>query len=85
MEFKALELSLTECVATLQEMFDAGRRVYVHCSAGVERAPSVVVAYLHWLRNMELDDAVTFVKERRACSPRTEIIRRASRSLDTAD
>lgn len=31
-------------------------RVYVHCTAGLGRAPAVVIAYLFWFKDMGLDE-----------------------------
>lgn len=53
-----------------------GRRVYVHCNAGFNRAPSVAIAYLHAHAGLSLDEAHIFVKERRACAPYLSTLRR---------
>lgn len=31
-------------------------RVYVHCTAGLGRAPAVIIAYLFWFKDMGLDE-----------------------------
>ena len=31
-------------------------RVYVHCTAGLGRAPAVIIAYLFWFTDMGLDE-----------------------------
>lgn len=49
----------------LNKMIQAGKKVYIHCTAGMGRAPAVAVAWLCWVKNMELDEAVTFVKKHR--------------------
>lgn len=65
-------------VAALDALLKAGHTTYVHCSAGINRAPSTVIAYLHWVEGWELDRAVAHVTERRACDPYVEAIRLAS-------
>ena len=35
-------------------------RVYVHCTAGLGRAPAVCIAYLYWWCGMDLDDAYKY-------------------------
>lgn len=40
-----------------------GGRVYVHCTAGMGRAPSAAIAFLYWVRNMDLDEARAYVAE----------------------
>ena len=73
-----LRRRLPACVQALDELLRAGHTVYVHCSAGVNRSPSTVVAYLHWVQGMALDEAVSFVTQRRSCDPYVEAIRLAT-------
>ncbi len=75
---EALRRKLPECVQALDELLRAGHVVYVHCSAGMNRSPSVVVAYLHWVRGLGLDEAVDYVLERHPCDPYVEAIRLAT-------
>ncbi len=55
-----------------------GHTVYVHCSAGMNRSPSTVVAYLHWTQGMTLDEALDVVMQRRFCDPYMDAIRQAT-------
>jgi len=41
---------LPECVRVLDELLQSGHTVYVHCSGGINRSPTVVIAYLMELR-----------------------------------
>jgi hypothetical protein len=75
--------NLPNAAATLAELVAAGCTVYVHCSAGVNRSPSVVIAYLHWLEGWSLDDAAAHVRERRPCHPVLEAIRDATWDKDS--
>jgi protein-tyrosine phosphatase len=43
--------------------------VYLHCNAGMNRAPTVAVAYLYVHQTMPLAAARDFVKQRHACVP----------------
>lgn len=36
-------------------------RVYVHCTAGLGRAPAVCIAYMFWFKDMGLDEVSTQV------------------------
>jgi len=48
----------------------AGReRVYLHCNAGLNRAPTLAIAYLRAHGGMSLDEALAHVKKRRSCGP----------------
>ena len=73
-----LREKLPTCVRALEELLEAGRTVYLHCTAGVNRSPTVAVAYIHKCRGWDLEKAVTFVMERRNCSPEVDAIRLAA-------
>ncbi len=49
----------------LKKLIDEGNKVYVHCTAGMGRAASVVVMYLTLYGGMTPEDACKFVKEKR--------------------
>ncbi len=53
----------------LAELVGSGERVYLHCNAGLNRAPTLAIAYLRAHCDMSLDDACAWVKARRACGP----------------
>src|SRR5437762_2105326 len=61
--------SVTELFDDLHALIDEGRRVYLHCNAGLNRAPTIAIAHMRAHRNMSLDEAVAYVKARRACGP----------------
>ena len=69
--------NLPACVQALDELVRAGHRVYVHCTMGMGRSPSVVIAYLHWVQGWDFDKAVEHVTRCRPCMPGLEAIRRA--------
>lgn len=47
----------------------AGATVYLHCNAGMNRAPTAAIAYLHVHGRLGLAAAVALVKQRRLCVP----------------
>ena len=53
----------------LHRLIASGRRVFLHCNAGLNRAPTLAVGYLRAHGKMSLDEAVAHVKQRRACGP----------------
>ncbi|PYV28087.1 MAG: hypothetical protein DMG24_02980 [Acidobacteria bacterium] len=79
-DYDALHLryKLPECVRALDRLLTPGHLVYLHCTAGVGRSPSVAIAYLHWCGAWALDDAAAHVIGRRVCSPNVEAIRLAN-------
>jgi protein-tyrosine phosphatase len=69
-----LQTCLPDSVAALERMLKQGHSVYVHCSAGVNRSPTVVAAYLHWCLGYELFQALIHLHACRRCLPDTEAI-----------
>jgi protein-tyrosine phosphatase len=70
-----LQRKLPECVLALDEMLKARHIVYLHCTAGVSRSPTVAAAYLHWCLAWPLEKALMCVCGARDCSPNAEAIR----------
>lgn len=69
-----LQEKLPECVRALDRLLGAGHSVYLHCTAGANRSPTVAIAYLHWRQGWDLDRAIAHVKERRQCAPDADAI-----------
>eukprot|EP00744_Colponema_vietnamica_P009036 GILI01012867.1.p1 GENE.GILI01012867.1~~GILI01012867.1.p1 ORF type:complete len:203 (+),score=28.47 GILI01012867.1:216-824(+) len=46
---------------------DNGKRIYVHCEAGVSRSATIVIQYLMTRLGYTLEDAYYLVKEKRSC------------------
>jgi protein-tyrosine phosphatase len=65
----ALRTRLDDSVAQVAALIAAGGRVYLHCNAGLNRAPTVAIAYLHLHHGHSLDAACALVKSRRPCVP----------------
>lgn len=79
-DFDAVDLQdkLPACVSTLHWLLESGHTVYLHCSAGAGRSPTVAIAYLSWRCGWSLEQAVAHVTQCRPCSPNVEAIRLAS-------
>ncbi len=73
-----LREKLPECVRVLDSLLKAGHSVYLHCTAGTGRSPTVAIAYLHWCLGWGLDEAIVYVKQLRQTSPNLEAIRLAN-------
>lgn len=78
-DFDPLELlwKLPDCVATVERILTAGETLYLHCTAGVNRSPTVAVAYLHDRLHWPLDQAIEHVRSCRNCCPDEMVIRKA--------
>jgi protein-tyrosine phosphatase len=68
-DFDRLELlwKLPECVATVERILTAGDILYLHCTAGVNRSPTVAAAYLHGCLHWLLEQALEHVRGGRNC------------------
>jgi protein-tyrosine phosphatase len=72
-----LRKKLLQCVDTLERLLAAGHTVYLHCTAGIGRSPTVAIGYLHCCLGWELGASVRYVKQVRQCSPHVEALRLA--------
>ena len=68
-EFEFLADRLPVIVDLVHRHVDTGATAYLHCNAGMNRAPTAAIAYMHARCGMSLADAVAFVKARRSCVP----------------
>jgi len=65
---------LPASVTLLQRMLAVGHTVYLHCTAGKERSPTVALGYLSLCRGMELQQAVTHITQIRDCQPKAQVV-----------
>lgn len=56
---------LAEPVKALNSLLAVSHRVYVHCNAGVCRAPATVLGYLCHYREFEIDTGLAYLREKR--------------------
>jgi protein-tyrosine phosphatase len=80
----ALRRGLPKCVCALDELMRSGHTVYVHCSAGINRSPSTVIAYLYWIEGQDLDEAAAHVMQCRCCDPYLDAIKLATEDRQKA-
>ena len=52
---------LPHAVATLAALQSSGHRTYVHCTAGLGRAPLVVLTYLILVERLDPEDAISMI------------------------
>ena len=71
----AMAARLDHAVGLLESLLNAGERVYLHCNAGMNRAPTIAVAYLHRCRGHSLAEACAAVKQVRPCVPYMSVLR----------
>ena len=56
---------LPEPVKALDQMLTEGRRVYVHCNAGICRAPATVLTYFCHFREVPLEQGLAALRKER--------------------
>jgi protein-tyrosine phosphatase len=60
---------LGDALRCLESLLGGKERVYLHCNAGLNRAPTLAIAWLRANAGMSLNEAMAHVKKRRACGP----------------
>ena len=72
---------LPSAVSALNGLIDSGHSVYLHCTAGVNRSPTVAIAWLVTHRGHSLEEAVEhFLSIRRVAVPDLGVLRRYAAS-----
>lgn len=71
---RALLAGLDAAVKAVAELRAANHRVYLHCTAGVNRSPTVAIAYLIRHKGLDLDTAWAQVTERRPSMPNRNVL-----------
>lgn len=67
--------SLDAAVAAVHVAVESHGKVYVHCSAGLNRSPTVIIAYLVRHRSMTLEEALAWVMGRHDCVPYPDVVK----------
>ncbi|KAK9714375.1 hypothetical protein RND81_06G089600 [Saponaria officinalis] len=60
-----------------------GGVAYIHCTAGMGRAPAVALAYMYWVQGYGLNEAHKLLLSKRACCPKLESIKSATADILT--
>ncbi|GAA0141637.1 protein phosphatase [Lithospermum erythrorhizon] len=82
----SLRNGLPKAVSLLDEAISEGKgRAYVHCTAGLGRAPAVAIAYMFWFCDMNLSTAYDTLTSKRPCGPNRTAIRGATYDLAKDD
>ena len=72
-----LRAKLCNAIQALSRLLAEGHTVYLHCTAGIGRAPTVAIGYLHTCLGWKLEEAINHVKLARECAPHVEALRLA--------
>ncbi len=81
-DVESLLLDLPRCVEALEAaMAPRGSRVYLHCTAGMNRSPTVAAAFLMRANGFHAKEAYQYVKARRHCMPYLHVLERYETSV----
>jgi dual specificity MAP kinase phosphatase len=62
----SLTQTILEYLDSSNQFIEEAERVFVHCAAGVNRSPAIVIAYLMKKNLWTYEESFAFVKARRA-------------------
>ena len=71
-----LEQRILDAGDMLDQILAVGHKAYVHCTAGMERAPATVISYLIQADALSLADAHAEVTSKRNCAPFVDVLER---------
>ncbi|KAL2525920.1 Phosphoglucan phosphatase DSP4 [Abeliophyllum distichum] len=79
-----LRVRLPAVVSKLHKAINQNRGVtYVHCTAGLGRAPAVALAYMFWVQGYKLSEAHNLLMSKRPCFPKLDAIKSATADILT--
>jgi protein-tyrosine phosphatase len=80
---EALGVELPVCIKELETALAQGwAKVYLHCTAGVNRSPTVAAAYLMKSRGWTAQHAYDYLTEKRNCKPYLKILQNYEEALN---
>ncbi|KAG4997921.1 hypothetical protein JHK82_028697 [Glycine max] len=85
-DFDAFDLRrrLPAVVSKLYKAINSnGGVTYIHCTAGLGRAPAVALAYMFWVLGYKLNEAHTLLQSKRSCFPKLDAIKSATADILT--
>ena len=75
-------MMLPEAVRMVNLLVSKGHSVYVHCTAGINRATLTAVAYLYFVQGLRRDEALAMVTNcRKIANPYMDCMSEAKRRL----
>ncbi|XVE68734.1 hypothetical protein DITRI_Ditri09bG0093100 [Diplodiscus trichospermus] len=79
-----LRMRLPAVVSKLHKAINRnGGVTYIHCTAGLGRAPTVAMAYMFWVQGYKLSKAHRLLLSKRSCCPKLDAIKSATADILT--
>lgn len=77
-----LRMRLPAVVSKLYKAINRNRGIsYIHCTAGMGRAPAVALAYMYWVQGYRLSEAHRLLLSKRSCCPKLDAIKSATADI----
>ena len=70
-----LQRRLEGGVNALQDLIEH-QTVYLHCSAGINRSPTIAIAFLMKSKQMSLEEALDYFRKKHYCEPYIEALKK---------
>uniref|UniRef100_A0A803MIR9 Tyrosine specific protein phosphatases domain-containing protein n=1 Tax=Chenopodium quinoa TaxID=63459 RepID=A0A803MIR9_CHEQI len=78
-----LRMRLPAVVSKLYKAMNRnGGIAYIHCTAGMGRAPAVALAYMYWVQGYRLNEAHRLLLSKRSCCPKLDAIKSATADIE---
>lgn len=85
-DFDAFDLRM-RLPAVVSKLYKAINRnggvTYIHCTAGLGRAPATALAYMFWVQGYKLSEAHKLLMSKRSCFPKLDAIKSATADILT--
>ncbi|XP_028780382.1 phosphoglucan phosphatase DSP4, amyloplastic-like [Neltuma alba] len=79
-----LRMRLPTVVSKLYKAINRnGGMTYIHCTAGLGRAPGAALAYMFWIQGYRLNEAYRLLLSKRSCFPKLDAIKSATADILT--
>ncbi|KAL3323743.1 hypothetical protein AABB24_038083 [Solanum stoloniferum] len=79
-----LRLRLPAVISILNNAINRnGGVTYIHCTAGLGRAPAVALTYMFWVQGYKLSEAFDLLMSKRSCFPKLDAIKSATADILT--
>lgn len=73
-QLEDLRDKLPDCAKAVDELAREGHIIYLHCTAGINRSPTVAIGYLYSCLGYDMETAIRTVKDSRVCDPYLEAL-----------
>ncbi|XP_057476617.1 phosphoglucan phosphatase DSP4, amyloplastic-like [Actinidia eriantha] len=79
-----LRMKLPAVVSKLHKAINQnGGVTYIHCTAGLGRAPTVALTYMFWIQGYKLSEANSLLLRKRSCFPKLDAIKSSTADILT--